>query len=261
LTAFVASRVVRAVGIETRARAENHMSFTTRCADARAGVLGARVAARGARHGRMLSRPTRFAPRTSAPGVATCAMRPYTVRKGDTLDSIASKRSMRVEDVKKYNKSLKADGALAPGTTILLPAEKLSKRDQAIIDGIRGVNEPRVYPCRGGETLEEIINPRKISKSEIERLNPKLGALKAGTKILLPPGKYTVREKEMLQGCGILPVETLNPLALLGSPVARNALGAMIGIGAYAMYFAACRRYQDHGTKLWGNDRVDISED
>jgi len=43
--------------------------------------------------------------------------------------------------------------------------------------------------------------------------------------------------------------------------VARNALGAMIGIGAYAMYFAACRRYQDHGTKLWGNDRVDISDD
>ena len=151
--------------------------------------------------------------------------------------------------------------ALAPGTTILLPSEKLSKRDQQIIDGIKGVNEPRVYPCRGGETLEDIINPRKISKSEVERLNPKLGALKAGTKVLLPPGKYTVREKEMLQGCGILPVETLNPLALLGSPLARNALGAMIGVGAYAMYFAACRRYQDHGTKLWGNDRVEINDD
>tara|TARA_Y100001954_G_scaffold19055_1_gene17463 strand:+ start:9277 stop:9843 length:567 start_codon:yes stop_codon:yes gene_type:complete len=188
-------------------------------------------------------------------------MRPYTVRKGDTLESIASKRSMRVEDVKKYNKSLGGEEALAPGTTILLPSEKLSKRDQQIIDGIKGVNEPRVYPCRGGETLEDIINPRKISKSEVERLNPMLGALKAGTKVLLPPGKYTVREKEMLQGCGILPVETLNPLALLGSPLARNALGAMIGVGAYAMYFAACRRYQDHGTKLWGNDRVEINDD
>ena len=43
--------------------------------------------------------------------------------------------------------------------------------------------------------------------------------------------------------------------------MARNALGAMIGVGAYAMYFAACRRYQDHGTKLWGNDRVEINDD
>lgn len=188
------------------------------------------------------------------------AVRPYTVRKGDTLESIASKRSMSAGEVKKYNKSLRGEG-LAPGTTILLPANRVSKRDQEIIDGIRGVNEPRVYPCRGGESLNDIIEPRKISKAEVERLNPKLGALKAGTKVLLPPGKYTVREKEMLQGCGILPAETLNPLAVLGTPVARNALGAMIGLGAYAMYWAACKRYQDHGTKLWGNDREEINQD
>ena len=118
-----------------------------------------------------------------------------------------------------------------------------------------------MYPCRGGDSLNDIIEPRKISKAEVERLNPKLGALKAGTKVLLPPGKYTVREKEMLQGCGILPAETLNPLAVLGTPVARNALGAMIGLGAYAMYWAACKRYQDHGTKLWGNDREEINQD
>lgn len=190
----------------------------------------------------------------------TCAVRPYTVRKGDTLESIASKRSMSVGEVKKYNKSLRGEG-LAPGTTILLPANRVSKRDQEIIDGIRGVNEPRVYPCREGESLNDIIEPRKISKAEVERLNPKLGALKSGTKVLLPPGKYTVREKEMLQGCGILPAETLNPLAVLGTPVARNALGAMIGLGAYAMYWAACKRYQDHGTKLWGNDREEINQD
>ena len=62
----------------------------------------------------------------------------HTVRKGDTLESIASKRSMRVEDVKKYNKSLGGEEALAPGTTDLFPSEKLSKRDQQIIDGIKG---------------------------------------------------------------------------------------------------------------------------
>jgi len=202
--------------------------------------------------------------RTRGGTTVVAAVRPYTVRKGDTLESIASKRSMSTNDVKKYNKSLSKEGAeLSPGMTILLPAERLSKRDQEIIDGIKGINEPRVYPTRGGETIEDIITPRKISKAEVERLNPslKLGTLKPGTRLFLPPGKYTVREKEMLQGCGILPAETLNPLTVLGTPLARNTLVAVVGIGAYAMYFAACRRYQEYGTKLWGNDRPEIADD
>jgi len=202
--------------------------------------------------------------RTRGGTTIVAAVRPYTVRKGDTLESIASKRSMSPNDVKKYNKSLSKEGAeLSPGMTILLPAERLSKRDQEIIDGIKGINEPRVYPTRGGETIEDIITPRKISKADVERLNPnlKLGSLKPGTRVFLPPGKYTVREKEMLQGCGILPAETLNPLAVLGTPLARNTLAAVVGVGAYAMYFSACRRYQEYGTKLWGNDRPEIADD
>ena len=195
----------------------------------------------------------------------TNAVRPYTVRKGDTVESIASKRSMKPQEVRKYNKSIaKESDELKPGMTILLPAEKLSKRDQEIIDGIKSINKPRVYPTRAGETIDDILTPRKIAKGDVERLNPGVklqGALKANTKLLLPPGKYTVREKEMLQGCGILPAETLNPLAVLGTPVARNFLLSAIGVGAYAMYFAACRRYQTHGTKLWGNDRADINDD
>ena len=195
--------------------------------------------------------------------VIRAAVRPYTVRKGDTLDTIASKRKMSVSEVRKYNKKLGDGSALAPGTTILLPAEKLSSRDQAIIDGIDKINEPRIYPTRAGETIEDIIAPRKISKADVERLNPgvKLGALKAGVKLKLPPGKYTVREKEMLQGCGILPAETLNPLAVLGTPLALKTLGAVVAVGAYAMYFAACRRYQTHGTKLWGNDLPEMDDD
>ena len=195
--------------------------------------------------------------------VIRAAVRPYTIRKGDTLETIASKRKMSVSEVRKYNKKLGEGATLAPGTTILLPAEKLSSRDQAIIDGIDKINEPRVYPTRAGETIEDIIAPRKISRADVERLNPgvKLGALKAGVKLKLPPGKYTVREKEMLQGCGILPAETLNPLAVLGTPLALKTLGAVAALGAYAMYFAACRRYQTHGTKLWGNDLPEIDDD
>ena len=73
-------------------------------------------------------------------------------------------------------------------------------------------------------------------------------------KLKLPPGKYTTREKEMLQGCGILPPETVNPLAILVSPNSLALFGAATLAGVYAMYFAACKRYQEHGIKLWGNE-------
>lgn len=226
----------------------------------------ARVAVRDAGRSMMRARSvgtTRSVARGRARTMRTMsAMRPYTVRRGDTVDTIASKRSMSAKEVRRINKSLESGGEPAAGTTILLPAEKLSKRDREIIDGIRRVNEPRVYPVRAGERVEEIIAARKITLGEFERLNPKVGAApKAGTKVLLPPGRYTVREREMLQGCGILPADTINPLSVLWTPVARNVLLGVVALGAYAMYFAACRRYQDHGTKLWGNDRPPISDD
>ena len=40
-----------------------------------------------------------------------------------------------------------------------------------------------------------------------------------------------------------------------------NSLIVLAGVslsGVYAMYFAACKRYQDHGIKLWGNDKPEV---
>jgi hypothetical protein len=41
----------------------------------------------------------------------TSSLRPYTIRKGDTLDSIAKKRGLSVKDLNQYNKNLSAKGA------------------------------------------------------------------------------------------------------------------------------------------------------
>jgi hypothetical protein len=41
----------------------------------------------------------------------TTSLRPYTIRKGDTLDSIAKKRGLEVKDLNQYNKNLSAKGA------------------------------------------------------------------------------------------------------------------------------------------------------
>ena len=210
---------------------------------------------------------TRSNPRTRAPTrvltVKTRAsgqsnLRPYTLRKGDTLETIAQKRSISLEEIKKINSKINtASGKeVKVGDTILLPAGKLSARDSQIIDGITKINQPRVYPTRKGESIMDIIEPRQIAFEDVKKLNPgvNLGTFNKGEKLKLPPGKYTTREKEMLQGCGILPPETVNPLAILVSPNSLALFGAATLAGVYAMYFAACKRYQEHGIKLWGNE-------
>ena len=182
------------------------------------------------------------------------AMRPYTLRKGDTLETIAQKRGMSVDEIRKCNATKGSE--IKVGETILLPAGKLSKRDNEIIEGITKINEPRIYPTRKGESIMDIIDARNIQFEDVKKLNPgvNLGTFNNGEKLKLPPGKYTVREREMLQGCGILPPETVNPFAVLVSPNSLILLGVVTLSGVYAMYFAACRRYQEHGIKLWGNE-------
>ena len=159
----------------------------------------------------------------------TAVMRPYTVRKGDTLATIASKRGMSVEEIRKTNAGRKMDAEVKVGETILLPSGKLSKRDDEIIEGITKINQPRVYPTRKGETIMDIISARNISFDDVKKLNPgvKLGTFQNGEKLKLPPGKYTVREKEMLQGCGILPAETVNPFKVLVHPNSLIVLAAV----------------------------------
>lgn len=43
-------------------------------------------------------------------GVSPRRDRPYTIRKGDTLESIAQKRGLKVSDLEKYNKGLSEKG-------------------------------------------------------------------------------------------------------------------------------------------------------
>ncbi len=78
-------------------------------------------------------------------------MRPYTVRKGDTLASIAAKREVPLEQLIKLNHNTSPD-ALVEGQTLLLPSGKLSARDKEILQGI-GPWTYRTYPVRAGENL------------------------------------------------------------------------------------------------------------
>lgn len=80
---------------------------------------------------------------------------------------------LTVKDVLSINHDIKPD-TLREGQTILLPANKLSKRDAEILAGI-GPRSYRLYPVRKGETLEAILTARKISQEEFRALNPSAG--------------------------------------------------------------------------------------
>eukprot|EP00879_Flechtneria_rotunda_P001836 GHRR01002002.1.p1 GENE.GHRR01002002.1~~GHRR01002002.1.p1 ORF type:complete len:211 (+),score=42.98 GHRR01002002.1:138-770(+) len=145
------------------------------------------------------------------------SVRPYTLRKGDTLSTIAQKRGLTEQQILVINPELKPS-AVKPGKTILLPAGTLSRRDREILEGIGRVY--RIYPVRKGETLGDIISKRNITREEMKELNTgvNIDRLKEGQLLKLPATKFTVREREMLIGSGILPAEffqvTKNPFAI-----------------------------------------------
>ncbi|GBF94956.1 hypothetical protein Rsub_07457 [Raphidocelis subcapitata] len=165
------------------------------------------------------------------------SVRPYTLRKGDTLESIAKKRGFTVQQITSINHDANPD-KVKEGQTILLPASGLSSRDKEILEGIGSVY--RIYPVRKGEALADIIAKRSITRAEIEALNAniKLDKLKEGQLLKLPANKFTVREREMLIGSGILPPEffqaTKNPFVL--------GVGALLMVCGFVM---AWQRFYD----------------
>jgi LysM repeat protein len=170
-------------------------------------------------------------------------VRPYTVRKGDTLDSIARKRDIKLTELVALNHDLAAD-TLVEGQTILLPGGKLSARDKEILAGI-GTQPYRLYPVREGEKLADVITKRNISRAEMEALNPNvnLDRLTDGEILKLPAGKYTVREQEMMTGSGV-PTEFFNTNTTLG----KTVVGGIVFILAYSFW-------------LWRQKQDDIDDD
>lgn len=75
---------------------------------------------------------------------------------------------------------------LKEGQTILVPAGALSERDREIIQGVdRGAW--RTYPVRKGEALSDILEKRKISMDEFQKLNPDILPTEIkGTALSLP---------------------------------------------------------------------------
>merc|ERR1739848_922352 len=137
----------------------------------RAGIMMQTTSIIGGGGAAMTRTRTRATTRTRAGAgssrLATKAMlvRPYTVRKGDTVFKISQKRDFKIEDILSVNHGLRKE-KIQEGQTILLPSSKLSERDREILDGVKGWGKYRAYPVRKGECIEDIIEKRGITMDE-----------------------------------------------------------------------------------------------
>lgn len=174
------------------------------------------------------------------------SVRPYTLRKGDTMQTIAEKRGLTLLEVTNINIGMDP-AKIKEGATILLPSGNLSSRDREILQGIGTTY--RVYPVRRGESLNDIISKRSIERVEVQGLNPgvNLDKLKENQLLRLPANRFTVREREMLIGSGILPREFFS---VVKSPFA-------IGLGALMLVCGFVMAWQ----RGFDEDSVDAAEE
>lgn len=174
-------------------------------------------------------------------GVACKAIsvRPYTLRQGDTLSSIAEKRDIDLNQLIKLNHEIDVNNVRAD-QTILVPVGKLSERDRMILDGM-GKGKYRTYPIRKGEKLSDVLSKRNISLKEFEDLNPGVDPdrIQDNMIINLPRNKYTAREREMLTGAGV-------PMEFFGSDdFGIFGAGLAVGAAVYAAVSYAISKHRD----------------
>lgn len=131
----------------------------------------------------------------------------YTVKKGDTLGSIASKHGVSTADLQKANKGLSAN-KLQIGQELVLPggapakaepAPKAEPAEKPSTKAQKTAPEPQerttTHTVRKHETADSVARHYHISVKELSRLNPGMGKkIHTGQKLVVPvgPGKTGV---------------------------------------------------------------------
>lgn len=137
-----------------------------------------------------------------APASHAAAAASYTVKKGDTLGSIASKNGTNINDLLKANKGL-SPSKLHIGQEIALPGGAAGKAEPAGKAATKAepvekasaksqkTAEPQLptltHTVRKGETADSVARRYRISHKELARLNPDMGKkLHTGQKLVIP---------------------------------------------------------------------------
>jgi murein DD-endopeptidase MepM/ murein hydrolase activator NlpD len=104
----------------------------------------------------------------------------YKVKKGDTLQSIAEKFGVDVQELKSFN-NLKSE-KVKEGQELKIPAKGTAKKQK------KETQEYGTYVVQRGAKLEHVAKKLGVSQRELEELNPELKGkwLKKGTVVKVP---------------------------------------------------------------------------
>jgi len=128
--------------------------------------------------------PVAAPPTQTGTPVASKGGNRYTVRKGDTLFSIARQQGVNPSALMASN-HLTPQSIIRPGQILLLPPRGSAPRTAG-----NNATEPSVYTVRPGDTLSGIAARHGISKDTLLKANriapTQAGKLRVGQKLLLP---------------------------------------------------------------------------
>jgi murein DD-endopeptidase MepM/ murein hydrolase activator NlpD len=114
----------------------------------------------------------------------------YKVKKGDTLQSIAEKFGVDVQELKSFN-NLKSE-KVKEGQELKIPAKDTAKKQK------KETQEYGTYVVQKGARLEHIAKKLGVSQRELEELNPELKGkwLTKGTVVKVPKQEQKKEKRE-----------------------------------------------------------------
>lgn len=125
--------------------------------------------------------------------------KPYTLKKGDTLASIARETGVTTETLAKANSLSNANARLLPGTVLLAPASVKPHEVPAIetalarFSGARTVEvvtiPARTYRVRKNDTWASIAKRFRVTEARLRALNKSIQDLKVGSLVVLTPAR------------------------------------------------------------------------
>ena len=126
---------------------------------------------------------------------------PYTLKKGETLRSLADKTAISPEELAQANGLRSPRQVLLPGTVLLAPI--VTEQSDAVVEavlarfsGAKTVERVRlpakVYRVRKNDTLAKIARRFGISVGTLKKLNRLAGEPKVGTRLTVRASRTQV---------------------------------------------------------------------
>ncbi|MBS2027943.1 MAG: LysM peptidoglycan-binding domain-containing protein, partial [Deltaproteobacteria bacterium] len=114
----------------------------------------------------------------------------YTVKKGDTLSSIAARYHVSLASLEGANKQIKNPNSIYVGEHINIPGQKDSfSPPKSSKPAPKPASSGSTYTVRSGDTMSKIASSHGVSLSALEKANPQIhnfNVISVGEKLHIP---------------------------------------------------------------------------